>query len=460
VCCATIPRPSPGPSPGATMMLQPCMLLSLAAPSLAAPIRDWPQMGRTPSHESYKNASIPAEPPHAEWTFTGAKDRLVASPALWGGTVYLGSDDGHLYAVTQHTGKLLWSFKQKCMPAHSPLCGSNGIRSSPAVDTRDGSIAFGSYDGHAYKVSSKGELMWAFKTEGKIYSPATIDSEGTVYVGTMRPDNCLYALHGDTQAGASAQLKWKACGKKGIRAGEMNSGAAIGSPGGPAEDVVVMNNFDGVVRAFSRQTGKLLWAHQDSGTGGGGSATIAGRTVFIGSWDRHLYALDALTGKVNWAFNASGEIESMPAFLDGVVYLSAEESLSTWALDASTGRVIWMYSGATLEFNGSPTLGDTPQMPSWVSVGANDGYMHVLARATGKLLFKLKTACGEESHVFSSAAVGDNGMMYYTCNTGTARRRRLQKSVASSSSVMDHGFDAPGVGIAYAADPKLHMSTQ
>ena len=83
-------------------------------------------------------------------------------------------------------------------------------------------------------------------------------------------------------------------------------------------------------------------------------------------------------------------------------------------------------------------------------MGANDGYMHVVAPKTGKLLFKIKTQCGEESHVFSSAAVGDNGMMYFTCNTGTARRRL-------ATDTGDIVNDTPGVGIAYSVNPALHM---
>jgi outer membrane protein assembly factor BamB len=67
-------------------------------------------------------------------------------------------------------------------------------------------VAFGSYDGHAYKVDRAGKLLWRFEVPKPIYSPATIDSDGTVYVGTMRGDNCLYAITGD-----SGRLKWKAC---------------------------------------------------------------------------------------------------------------------------------------------------------------------------------------------------------------------------------------------------------
>ena len=73
----------------------------------------------------------------------------------------------------------------------------------------------------AEEVDATGKLLWPFKTAGRIYSPATIGPDGTVFVGTMRPDNCLYALDG-----ASGRLKWKGCGVKG--GGQMHSGAAVG----------------------------------------------------------------------------------------------------------------------------------------------------------------------------------------------------------------------------------------
>ena len=136
----------------------------------------------------------------------------------------------------------------------------------------------------------------------------------------------------------------------------MNSGAAIGAPGGPAADIVVVNNFDKNIRAFDRATGKLVWTHKVGGPSGG-SATIADSTVYIGSWDRNFYALDAHTGalrlllslarcgliacgaagSVKWTFAAAGEIESHPAYADGIVYMTAEESHALFAINATTG---------------------------------------------------------------------------------------------------------------------------
>ena len=138
----------------------------------------------------------------------------------------------------------------------------------------------------------------------------------------------------DQSSWRSARLQWKACGQKGVYAGEMNSGPAIGDPSGPLADIVVMNNFDRCVRAracvcvvcvsrtpppsliphtnlnrvllanrhiraFNRSSGALLWAYETKGPSGG-SATIVDSTVFVGSWDKNYYAINGADGSKRW----------------------------------------------------------------------------------------------------------------------------------------------------------------
>lgn len=433
-----------------------CCLAAAAAAALglagAHGPADWPQMGRTASFASFKNSTgVPA--PHKEWMF-GPKGRFIASPAVFDGTVYVGSGDGHLYALDQRSGELKWAFPQSCMPAHSAACGENGIRSSPAVDPADGSIAFGSYDGHVYKVDRAGRLLWSFETGGPIYSPASIDADGAVYVGTRHPDNCMYVLHGATRTSAADQLKWKACGAPtGLDGFDMDSAAAVGEPDGPGQDIVVMNNFDGAAKAFDRATGRALWVHNHSAHGGA-AAAIAGGVVFAGSWDRHLYALELRTGRQIWAFDTGGEIESHPAYAAGAVFVSAEESFSLFALNASTAELLWTFNDTDgAEINGSPTV-----TRDRVYIGTNDGSLYALHRGTGAVAAKMATGCGTEGHVFSSAAVADNGMVYFTCNSPGRRRRRLGPGGHfEPATATDPGLsDPPGLGMAYAVNPRKH----
>src|SRR5580698_2915072 len=75
-----------------------------------------------------------------KWRFhTGG--RVISSPAVAGGVAYVGSTDGHLYAVDMATGTQRWTF-----------ASGSRITSSPAVD--GGGVFFSSYDGNVYRVDA------------------------------------------------------------------------------------------------------------------------------------------------------------------------------------------------------------------------------------------------------------------------------------------------------------------
>ena len=121
----------------------------------------------------------------------------------------------------------------------------------------------------------------------------------------------------------------------------------------------------------------------------------------------------------------------------GVLFFTAEESKSLFALNATTGEQLWVYAGASAELNGSPSLSK-----EYVFFGSNDHYLYAVSRLTGEFKFKIET-CG---NVFSSPAIADNGMIYFTCYTG------------SSSDGDGDGGTRRGVGKAYAVDPSKHMA--
>jgi outer membrane protein assembly factor BamB len=117
-----------------------------------------------------------------KWSFdTG--DGVESSPAIGpDGTIYFGSYDGHLYAVTDagDQGILQWAF-----PTNDAIDGS------PTVDG-DGTIYFGSRDATVYALYPDGGVKWTFPTAGGIECSPTIDDRGYLYVGSF--DGHLYAL--------------------------------------------------------------------------------------------------------------------------------------------------------------------------------------------------------------------------------------------------------------------------
>ena len=131
------------------------------------------------------DGSGPEAPVRAAWQFeTG--DRVRSSPAVAGGTVYVGSNDGHLYAIDAETGQQQWQFET-----------GDDVSSSPAV--AGGTVYVGSYDGHLYAIDAEtGQQQWQFETWtwGDVRSSPAV-AGGTVYVGS--DDGHLYALQSDAQ---------------------------------------------------------------------------------------------------------------------------------------------------------------------------------------------------------------------------------------------------------------------
>ena len=87
-----------------------------------------------------------------KWAFK-AGGAIVTSPAVAEGVVYIGSLDGHLYAIDQDTGKEKWNFKS-----------SRPIASSPAVDR--GTLYFVSSAGALVALdTATGKPKWVFASE-------------------------------------------------------------------------------------------------------------------------------------------------------------------------------------------------------------------------------------------------------------------------------------------------------
>lgn len=108
---------------------------------------------------------------------------VVGSPAVAAGRVVVPSSDGRLYAFDAGDGgEPLWTF---------PASGGLGkLWSSPTI--HQGTVYFGSLNHRVYAVSLEtGRSKWEFETGGAVTGkPLVLD--GTVYVGSF--DNSLYAL--------------------------------------------------------------------------------------------------------------------------------------------------------------------------------------------------------------------------------------------------------------------------
>src|SRR5947207_8291633 len=112
-------------------------LMLLALPSIGFAVDVTMFRGDARHTGVYDAAGVP-KLTGVKWTFKTA-GHVIASPAVHGDTLYVGSTGGLLYAIDRSAGIEKWKFNAKAR-----------IASSPAV--AGGMVYFGAFDGNLYAV--------------------------------------------------------------------------------------------------------------------------------------------------------------------------------------------------------------------------------------------------------------------------------------------------------------------
>ena len=222
----------------------------------AAPETDWPQFHFDAAHTGYN----PNETTLGASNVSGLNRQWAtalgpggeSSPAVVGGTVFVGADDANLRAVDAVTGAVRWT----------ATTGAAIVLSSPAV--ADGRVFIGSSDQKLYAFdASTGAQLWNTSTDAAVASPPTV-ADGTVYAASDK----LYALDP-----ATGQVRWTAD----------TGGPVLFSAPSVVDGKIYVGGFDtetlqGVLRGFDATTGERLWTATTFGA-------IQGAPVL---WQQHL----------------------------------------------------------------------------------------------------------------------------------------------------------------------------
>jgi eukaryotic-like serine/threonine-protein kinase len=322
-----------------------------------------------------------------KWQFH-TKGQVLSSPAIAGGSLYVGSSDHCLYALDLATGAQKWRFKSE-----------GRITSSPAVSA--GLVYFGSYDGNFYAVdAATGQLKWKFKTEGERRfaakhlhgaepasetMPDPFDSflsspliwGGGVYFGSG--DTNVYALDA-----ATGTLKWKFKTGDVVHASPAISGGKL-----------FVGSWDSYFYALDAENGKEIWRFKTgedpdihNQVGIQSSAAVADGVVYFGCRDSKFYAVDAASGKERWSYSNKGSwVISSPAVLDGKVYFATSDTGLFHAFDAKSGGTPLF----TLDFNHWVFFSSPAMAGETVYIGSNQGRLNAIDLKTRKVAWTLET---------------------------------------------------------------------
>jgi eukaryotic-like serine/threonine-protein kinase len=302
------------------------------------------------------------------WAFkTGG--RIFSSPVICGKKLFIGSDDGHLYALNTMDGQLLWKFQ-------------TGGRVSSTPATYENKVAFISFDGHVYCLDQKtGKEIWKFKTAGeKVFSAP--------------------GIHGMPEKDRKLDDPWD---------------MFLSSPV-VANGTLYIGCGEGVFYALDATTGTKKWEFK-TGDVIHSSPAYAGQAVYFGSWDSYLYALNATDGSLKWKFKTGMDtvyynqvgFQSSPVIYNGVVYSGCRDA-NIWAIDAETGTLKWKYFN-----NGSWVIATPVVHNDTLYYETSDSHkVNALSAVDGKLLYSVDC----KTYGFSSPAL-TNGILYLGTHGGS-----------------------------------------
>lgn len=317
--------------------------------------------------------------PRVLWKHKLSFVAILTVPAIAGdGTIYIGSNDSHLYALDSN-GSVKWKFKTK-----------SNVQSSPII-REDKSIVFGSKDRNLYALSKNGELLWIFDSGGEIEATPVLDKQGNIYFGTK--SNLFFAL--DKQG----KLLWKV---------NLHSPIFAACAIDKAANIYVGNQI-GTLFCLNMD-GKIQWRYKTRGAIRSTPAIDNEGTIYVSSTDWLLHALSA-KGKLLYSYKTAWHITATPALgFNHTLYLGSWD-WNMHALSTTKGTQLWKTNiGNYATYISGSALVDKNSV---VYAGSRNDYFYAFDK-DGTILWKIYL----EGDVLGAPTLSKNGVLLVATDKG------------------------------------------
>lgn len=301
-----------------------------------------------------------------------------SGPALVGGRLLVGSNDGRLSAFDAVTGRRRWSVQT-----------GGEVRGRPCVDPASGWTYFASADGALRAVTEAGREKWRLQTGSAIYASPVL-AQNLVVCGT----NSGQVVAADRRTG---KLRWRATAP----------GYCIPTPAAVGEGAAFLGSWDRYVYALNLADGSLRWRVPSRGSDRPGDVAryyspatcgpvVCGGNVVVVDRAYFLTVLDAHTGRRLLAEDQCGAVS---ASADGRFFY----------LRHPDGRVTKRNADGSVVWTAHVPTGHIPTPP--VAAGGRVwmlstlGTLSVMDDASGKVLWQYKAF--SDLYAFAAPAVDD-----------------------------------------------------
>lgn len=325
------------------------------------------------------------------WSFK-TQGPVKSSAAIVDGRVFIGSDDGHLYAVDLKTGVKVWDFKTDA-----------AVESSPLV--LNGTVFFGSTDASLYAVDAvSGKLRWKYTTGDKILgapnwvkSPkgdatwiligsydfklhcldAVTGKSNWVYESSNYINGSPAASNGRTVFGGCDELLHVISLADGQQIKEVEAGAPIAASVALDQNRAYFGHYENAFLCVDIEKGTNLWSFRDRNFPYFSSPALTSDRVVFGGRDKQLHCLRREDGHPLWTFSTRGKVDSSPVICDDRIVVGSDDG-RLYVVALADGAEIWSYE------IGQPVGSSPAVVENRIVVGCEDGSVYAFGAPVTK----------------------------------------------------------------------------
>lgn len=328
-----------------------------------------------------------------KWEYQ-TNDAVISSAVIDNINVYIGSNDGHLYALSIADGSLAWKF-----PADSADQTYLAAIEAPPLLINN-TIYVGSSDGCMYALAAlDGTLKWKFQTDDQIIGSANFtlapftqapDDDNITWLIFGSFDENIYCLDADT----------------GTEIWTISSGSYINGTPAIQGDTLVYGGCDGYIHCISLKRQQVINSINLENPIPA-SAALVGNHAYLGHYGNDFLCVNLTTSKIIWTYHdRSSPYFSSPAVDAGRVIFGGRDK-RVHCVERATGEPIWEFSTRG-KVDSSPVI-----CSDKVIVGSNDGRLYMLRLSDGTRLWQYDLG----DAITSSPAIA-NGLVVIGCEDG------------------------------------------